>query len=403
MNPQAVPRIPAGSDWGGDRADMADTPRENRETGNDGGNRERERAREAERDRPRSFGRCGRLFLRYLKVERGMSGETLRAYAGDLDQFHRFLREKLDLNGDGGQGNTDEQNEKQGNERQDGREADVPLTRIDAALVRGYAASLAKQGLEKTSQGRKLSALRSFYRFLNEQQIYEEDPARLVSLPKIKSRVPSFLGIDEVFHFLDSLRKNAMREGASWRRWRNWALFECLYSTGIRVSELVGMNLDDITFQEGFVRIRGKGGKERIVPIGEAALEAISGCVEAMDEQFPRGRSRGGAVFRNVRGGRLTSRSVHRILCAEMIGCRLWRHVTPHGIRHTFATHLLNAGADLRAIQEMLGHADLSTTQRYTHVHMDHLMNVYDCAHPRSRKSRKSAEDDRKGGGPGGE
>lgn len=179
-----------------------------------------------------------------------------------------------------------------------------------------------------------------------------------------------------------------MKPQSSWRRWRNWALFECLYSTGVRVSELVGLNEEDISFEAGMVRVFGKGKKERIVPIGKKAMESIRGYLSALDFQFARARADSPALFRNARGGRLTTRSVHRILRTELRKCGLWQYLTPHGLRHTFATHLLNSGADLRAIQEMLGHSSLSTTQRYTHVHMDQLMKVYDAAHPRSRKKQ---------------
>ncbi|MEM5787210.1 MAG: tyrosine-type recombinase/integrase, partial [Syntrophobacteraceae bacterium] len=165
-----------------------------------------------------------------------------------------------------------------------------------------------------------------------------------------------------------------------------WALFESLYSTGIRVSELVKLDQNSFSRQEGTVRIRGKGGRERVVPIGEEALASLKCYLTALDFQFPGVLQKSPALFRNARGGRLTARSVARILKAEMIGCGLWQHLSPHGLRHSFATHLLNAGADLRAIQEMLGHQNLSTTQRYTHIDADKLMKVYDAAHPRSRK-----------------
>jgi len=192
-----------------------------------------------------------------------------------------------------------------------------------------------------------------------------------------------------VFHFLDGLSKGALKPEASWRKSRNWALFESLYSSGIRVSELVKLNREQVIFDEGVVRVSGKGRKERIVPIGSVALGAIQYYVCALEIQFP---ERTGAalqpLFLNARGGRLTARSVNRILKAELMGCGLWQHLSAHGLRHTFATHLLNAGADLRAIQEMLGHESLSTTQRYTHVNIDGLMKVYDGAHPRSRKKQ---------------
>ena len=212
----------------------------------------------------------------------------------------------------------------------------------------------------------------------------EENPAQRSAAPKIRVKMPAFLDVDDIFHFLDSLQRNTALPGCSWRRFRNWAMFECLYSFGARVSELVGLNVPDVDFDQGLVLIRGKGKKERLVPIGRKAREALRAYLAAARERFPQVQGKI-PFFLNSSGHRLTARSVHRILQAELRRCGLWQHLSPHGLRHTFATHLLNSGADLRAIQEMLGHATLSTTQRYTHVHLDQLMKTYDSAHPRSR------------------
>jgi integrase/recombinase XerC len=298
-------------------------------------------------------------FVNYLRHERSLSEETIRAYAADLRQFAGYLLTS------GGPG--------------------LELHKVTPDLIRGYLASVHKT-LEKTSRARKLSTLRSFFRYLNGCGLYAENPAELVAHPKIDQKTPSFLQVDVIFHFLDSLSRTALMEGISWRRSRNWALFETLYSTGIRVSELVRLNFENINFDEGTIRVFGKGRKERVVPIGNKAMSAVKYYFSALDFQFPKAKSLSSSVFRNARGGRLTVRSVDRLLKAELIACGLWQQLSPHGLRHTFATHLLNAGADLRAIQEMLGHQNLSTTQRYTHVHMDHLMKVYDASHPRSRK-----------------
>ncbi len=299
-------------------------------------------------------------FLKYLRHERNVSEETLRAYAGDLRQFAQFLSEH-------------------------GETAETGLETITADTIRGFLASV-HTSLGKTSRARKLSTLRSFYRYLNSTDLYGENPAQLVTHPKLSQKTPQFLLVDAVFHFLDSLSRSARQEGSSWRKARNWALFESLYSTGIRVSELVKLDRTSIAFGEETVRVSGKGGRERVVPIGSKAIDAVKYYLSALEVQFPGVMSTSPALFRNARGGRLTARSVDRILKAEMIGCGLWQHLSPHGLRHTFATHLLNAGADLRAIQEMLGHRSLSTTQRYTHVDVERLMQVYDTAHPRSRK-----------------
>ncbi len=300
------------------------------------------------------------LFFQYLRHERNLSEETLRAYANDLRQFAGYVSTLVGASA-------------------------VELTMISQDTIRGYLASV-HRSLEKTSRARKLSALRSFYRYLNSAGIFAENPADLVAHPRIKQKIVSFLPVDAVFHFLDALSRAALRQGSSWRKARNWALFESLYSTGIRVSELVKLNLGGVAFDEAIVRVSGKGRKERIIPIGTKALDALKYYLSALEFQFPKRRAASQALFLNSRAGRLTARSVDRILKAELIACGLWQRLSPHGLRHTFATHLLNAGADLRAIQEMLGHESLSTTQRYTHVNVDQLMKVYDACHPRSRK-----------------
>ena len=303
------------------------------------------------------------LFLRHLRYERNLSEETLRAYASDLDQFAEYARTIS------------------------GPDVLEPGM-VGQETIRGYLASVHKS-LEKTSRARKLSALRSFYRFLVSSGLHAENPAELVAHPRVKQKIPSFLTVDAVFHFLDALSRAAQEPGGSWRKARNWALFESLYSTGIRVSELVKLDRQEVTFDEGVVRVRGKGRKERIVPIGAKARNALKYYLSALQLQFvdqfaDRKPADPQPLFFNSRGGRLTARSVNRILEAELVACGLWQHLSAHGLRHTFATHLLNAGADLRAIQEMLGHESLSTTQRYTHLDIDQLMKVYDASHPRS-------------------
>jgi integrase/recombinase XerC len=317
-------------------------------------------------DSPYTLDQCADSFLDYLRNERGMSLHTVRAYAGDLAQLQQFAAERTGLQV-------------------------LPVARIDQDLLRSFMTTLHRTR-EKTSQARKLSTLRSFFNYLNEQRMVDDNPAAFIASPKVKARIPSFLGVDNMFHFLDSLHHQCLRPASNWRRWRNWAMFEFLYSSGVRVSELAGLNERDVAFTEGSVRVFGKGSKERIIPVGITALDAIRGYILAFDEQFPEGRLRSPALFRNAAGGRLTPRSVHRILRSELQKCGLWQHLSPHGLRHSFATHLLNSGADLRAIQEMLGHASLSTTQRYTHVHLDLLMKTYDAAHPRGRKRERSKD-----------
>lgn len=301
------------------------------------------------------------LFAVHLRVERALSEETVRAYTSDLRQFHDIasrLIKKKDI---------------------------LSIEHISPTLIRAYLTQLHKN-LEKTTQARKLSALRSLYRYLLGNGLARTDPTELIHNPKMRVKLPSFMGVDEVFQFLRSVEKSCQSPGASWRRWRNWAIFELLYSTGVRVSELVGANEADIDFENGMMRVLGKGRKERLIPVGGKAIETLTAYLSNMDFQFPTSKVQSSPLFRNSRGGRLSARSVHRILLAELRKSGLWQHLSPHSLRHTFATHLLNAGADLRAIQEMLGHSTLSTTQRYTHVHVEQLTRTYDLAHPRSRK-----------------
>lgn len=299
-------------------------------------------------------------FLQHLRVHRNLSLQTIRAYAADLAQLESFLEERSGM--------------------RPARLQDLTPGMIRAFLVGG------RHTWQKTSQGRKLSALRSLFRYLNESGLAAGNPAEGISRPRTRSKLPAFLGVDDVFHFLDGLEQASRQPGSSWRRTRNWALFETAYASGLRVSELVGLNRVDLDLEAGLVRVLGKGGRERVVPLGSKAVKAIQDYLARMAPPERPFGDENGALFRNARGGRLTVRSVHRLLRAELERCGLWQRISPHGLRHSFATHLLGSGADLRAIQEMLGHASLSTTQRYTHVHVDQLMRVYDASHPRSRK-----------------
>ena len=301
-------------------------------------------------------------FLAYFDRERGMSPETLRAYKNDLNQFRAFAAQKLN------------------------KEPEVKD--LGGELIRAYMAHL-HGTLSKTSIARKLSAIRGLVRFLNERGGFQEDLASTILTPKVGCYLPSFLSVDDVIHFLTRLERQAENTGGGWRKKRNWAMFECLYSTGIRVSELVGLNESDLDSEQSLLRIMGKGHKQRIVPIGKHAIEAIKLYLDAFYNEFRSKHFDRYALFRNSRGSRLTTRSVHRILQQEMRHCGLWQHLSPHGLRHSFATHLLNAGADLRSIQELLGHVSLAATQRYLHVNLDKLTEVYDRAHPRSRMGKK--------------
>jgi tyrosine recombinase XerC len=282
-------------------------------------------------------------FVRYLDLQRGASRHTLRGYATDLAEFRAFLS----------------------------REGLGDLVDADARAIRAWLAWLHDRKLAKSSIARKLATVRSCFRYLARIGLVEFNPARQVRSPRLPKRLPSFLPKDESKGLLDAL---AERSQAGLR---DHALLELLYATGLRVAECCGLELDDVDRRRGAVRVMGKGGKERVVPAGDTALEALDAWLSV------RGEGRG-ALFTNLRGGRLGTRSVHRIVKQRARAAGIDRRVTPHTLRHTFATHMLGEGADLRLIQELLGHSRLSTTQRYTHVSPEHLMKVYDSAHPRA-------------------
>jgi len=222
---------------------------------------------------------------------------------------------------------------------------------------------------------RKLAAIRSWFRFLRRRGVIAENPAQQIRGPRLPRKLASFLPIDETVALMDNRDPGATA--------RDRAIVELLYASGLRVSELVGLDVRDVDLAELTVRVLGKGSKERIVPFGDAAAGALRGYLG------PRGS---GAVFLNRRGGRLTVRSVHTIVRRQARAARITRKVTPHTLRHTFATHLLDSGADLRMIQELLGHSRLSTTQRYTHVGSDQLLRIYDAAHPRAKAVSRDVE-----------
>jgi integrase/recombinase XerC len=282
-------------------------------------------------------------FLRYLDLQRGSSRHTLRAYATDLAEFRAFLS----------------------------REGLGDFVDADARAIRAWLAWLHDRKLAKSSIARKLATVRSCFRYLARRGLVEFNPARQVRSPRLPKRLPSFLPKDESKGLLDAV---AERSEAGLR---DHALLELLYATGLRVAECCGLDLDDVDRRRGAVRVMGKGGKERVVPAGDAALGALDAWLSV------RGEGRG-PLFTNPRGGRLGTRSVHRIVKRRARAAGIDRRVTPHTLRHTFATHMLGEGADLRLIQELLGHSRLSTTQRYTHVSPEHLMKVYDSAHPRA-------------------
>jgi len=299
------------------------------------------------------------MFQEYLKVEKNLSPHTVKAYMSDICQFNSFLAVKA---------------------------RNVKTGEIDHLTVRGYIGSLYKKE-KKSSIGRKLASIRSFFDYMIKKGYLENNPARMVSIPKPEKVLPSFISVDEAFALMDKPK------GPSLSSLRDRAILETLYSCGLRVSELVSLNMDNINLRDSILRVTGKGNKERIVPIGEKAVSAIEKYLTIRQEALhltshvSRLTQNGDPLFINLRGGRLTQRSVERFVKKYTAGIASGKRVTPHSLRHTFATHLLDNGADLRGIQEMLGHASLSTTQKYTHLSMERLMDVYDRAHPKAKKT----------------
>lgn len=299
-------------------------------------------------------------FLESLDLERGLSEHTIRAYGNDLGRLLTFLVESL------------------------GKEHPRPHD-VDALAVRGFIASLNREGLSRRSQGRALSAVRSLFRYAALNGIVDANPAMGVPTPKVEKTLPRHLRPGEVENLLAGAEQ---RDDALGRR--NSALIETLYATGLRVGELVSLDLSSVDLGSRVLRVVGKGSKERMVPFGRAARQAIELWLSHWEElrSLADGTADGSVdepLFLNHRGGRLTDRSVRRILNQAVDGAALARGVHPHALRHTFATHLLEAGADLRTIQELLGHSSLSTTQRYTHVDVDRLLGVYRESHPKAR------------------
>lgn len=300
-----------------------------------------------------------RAFLTFLNVERRASPETLRNYASDLRQLQAFLL-SCGL-------------------------AKDPIVPASLAVnsIRAYLHWLDRKGEKRTSLARKLACIRSFYRYMTRRGLVHRNPVEDMRSPKQPKHLPRVLTKDDAFALMD------FPEGGTTGSLRDRAVLETLYSTGARVAELVSLNVEDLDQVKGLVRLQGKGRKERIVPIGDLAIEAIKEYHSAL-EASGRGHRPSGPLFLNFRGGRLTTRSVARIV-ARYSRRLTGGAVSPHTLRHSFATHLLEEGADLRAIQEMLGHASLSTTQKYTHVAADQLLAIYDKAHPRARMAGSPA------------
>jgi integrase/recombinase XerC len=303
-------------------------------------------------ERPRALGTLLDAFDRELATVGGLSANSRRAYLSDVSQFATFLVESGRI------------------ERADAGSAEVLAAGAEA--VRAFLASLLQRRARSTVS-RKLAALRSFYELLTRDDA-SASPARAVRAPKLPKQLPVHLQPDD----MAALLADAATDTVAGLRDR--ALLELLYSSGLRAAEAAGLDWTAVAFQLGVVRVRGKGSKERVVPVGTEALDALRAWRDHPDR--PRGDER--AVFLNLRGGRLTTRSIGRIVEKHLRAAGLPAAASPHSLRHSFATHLLEGGADLRAIQEMLGHASIATTQKYTHLDLRKLASVYDSAHPRA-------------------
>jgi len=304
-----------------------------------------------------------RGFLDYIRLNRNASPHTVAAYESDLSQFIAFAGEHT------------------------GRKHALQPKHLNLDVIRGYLGELYRQGQARTSVARKVSALRTFTRYLRREGFIDADPAVLAVAPKREQKVPAHLSVDEMSQLLETPDLSTPLGR------RDRAILELFYASGIRLSELVALDLEDVDLSGRMVRVMGKGRKERIVPFNKSAEKTLRkwysdrALLIHREEHRQKTRQQGTPLFVNARGGRLTGRSVQRLVARYVSTCSTRFGISPHALRHSFATHLLQAGADLRAIQELLGHVRLSTTQRYTHVNVAQLLDVYRKAHPRAQKS----------------
>lgn len=285
-------------------------------------------------------------FSRYLREEKNLSSSTVKGYISDLEGFSDYVEERK-----------------------------IEIKDIDYSFVRGYLATLVEKGRKHSTLARKISSLRCFLQFLSERKILENFPVSGLKAPKIRRKIPEFLDEEEMGRLLNQMHGN----GFSFCR--DKAALELLYATGIRVAEMVGLDTGSVDFDERLIRVRGKGNKERLVPFGNYALEALKEYLAVREEKCKPGIK---ALFLNKFGRRISDRAMRQRLEIYLKKMGILKHVTPHTLRHSFATHLLNRGADLRSVQELLGHERLATTQIYTHVTPVRLKKVYDKSHPRA-------------------
>lgn len=318
-----------------------------------------------------------RDFLSYLKFEKHYSEHTAMCYCADLEQFAGFLVS----NSAPGSGGAESQQDSTATALATRRDTQVEqlLFAVDANTVRSFLAFLTENRYSKATAARKLATLRSFYKFLVKRNYLDSNPVLMVRTPKQERKLPKFLEYEQVQRLLNTPPMG------NWLGIRDRAILETLYSTGMRVSELVALNMDDIDFLGEVVHIRGKGKKERITPIGSAALQAIQHYIEFRNKRAQNNSNFDSKVlFVNKHGRRLSTRSVRRKMDKYLAMAGLDPSISPHTLRHSFATHMLNNGADLRSVQELLGHQSLSTTQVYTHLTTRKLKEVYDNSHPRN-------------------
>jgi integrase/recombinase XerC len=299
-------------------------------------------------------------FLEHLRYERNLSAHTLRNYQSDLEQFHDYLAPAHPVSG---------------------KRTEPELAAIDHITVREWLATLHAAQKQKSSIARKLAALRTFFQFLVREGLLEMNPAKLVSTPRLEKKLPKHLSIEEAVKFVETPPLDTTLGK------RDRAILELMYATGVRVAELTKLNIGHLDYRNRLIRVTGKRRKERIVPFGEPALAALRAYLEVREsllDAAPISEREPEALFLNYQGTRITTRSVGRMVEKYIRICAGRYDISPHALRHSFATHLLDSGADLRDIQELLGHARLSTTQIYTHVSMEKLIQVYDKAHPKA-------------------
>lgn len=295
-------------------------------------------------------------FKAHLVFEKNASPNTVRAYLADLSEFSLFLGKLGICSGESGA---------------------VDPAKIDSLAIRAFLSYLYRKKSSNSTVSRKLASMRAFFGYLKKEGLIAKNPAKSAPAPRIEKKIPPFLTVDEAVGLVQTPRRDDL-QGL-----RDRAILETLYATGARVGELVALNMTDVDFTLKVMRLRGKGRKERIVPFGTKAYDALRAYLEARCTKASAEPQ--AALFLNRFGRRLSQKGVRDLVGKYALSCAVPRKITPHSLRHSFATHLLDAGADLRAIQELLGHASLTTTQKYTHISADKLMEIYDKAHPRAK------------------